>query len=76
MVYEVARAVKIPLMGIGGVASIDDVMEFLVAGATAVQIALRMVDHPEQMPNLRGSVKTLPALLVVGKSTGPAPRHR
>lgn len=45
-------------------------------GATAVQIALRMVDHPEQMPNLRGSVKTLPALLVVGKSTGPAPRHR
>ena len=28
-----------------------------------------MVDHPEQMPNLRGSVKTLTARLVVGKST-------
>ncbi|MCR4414908.1 MAG: nitronate monooxygenase, partial [Thermoguttaceae bacterium] len=38
MVYQVARAVSIPVMGIGGIASIDDVMEFLVAGATAVQI--------------------------------------
>jgi DNA-binding LacI/PurR family transcriptional regulator len=39
-------------------------------GAAAVEIALRMVDHPEQMPNLRGSVKTLTSRLVVGKSTG------
>jgi dihydroorotate dehydrogenase (NAD+) catalytic subunit len=38
MVYQVARAVSVPVMGIGGIASIDDVMEFLVAGATAVQI--------------------------------------
>jgi len=37
-VYQVARAVSIPLVGIGGIASIDDVMEFLVTGATAVQI--------------------------------------
>lgn len=37
-VYQVAQAVKIPLVGIGGIATIDDVMEFLVAGATAVQI--------------------------------------
>ena len=37
-VYQVARAVRIPLVGIGGIATIDDVMEFLVAGATAVQI--------------------------------------
>ncbi len=38
IVYQVAKAVKIPLMGIGGIASIDDVMEFFVAGATAVQV--------------------------------------
>jgi dihydroorotate dehydrogenase (NAD+) catalytic subunit len=38
MVYQVARAVKIPVVGIGGIATIDDVMEFLVAGATAVQL--------------------------------------
>jgi dihydroorotate dehydrogenase (NAD+) catalytic subunit len=37
-VYQVARAVGTPLVGIGGIATIDDVMEFLVAGASAVQI--------------------------------------
>jgi dihydroorotate dehydrogenase (NAD+) catalytic subunit len=37
-VYQVAQAVETPLVGIGGIATIDDVMEFLVAGATAVQI--------------------------------------
>jgi dihydroorotate dehydrogenase (NAD+) catalytic subunit len=37
-VYQVAQAVRTPLIGIGGIATIDDVMEFLVAGATAVQI--------------------------------------
>lgn len=37
-VYQVAKAVTIPLVGIGGIATIDDVMEFLIAGATAVQI--------------------------------------
>lgn len=38
MVYEVARAVKIPLIGIGGIASAMDALEFIIAGATAVQI--------------------------------------
>jgi len=37
-VYQVAQAVSTPLVGIGGIATIDDVMEFLVAGASAVQI--------------------------------------
>jgi dihydroorotate dehydrogenase (NAD+) catalytic subunit len=37
-VYQVAKAVKTPLIGIGGIATIDDVMEFFVAGATAVQL--------------------------------------
>jgi dihydroorotate dehydrogenase (NAD+) catalytic subunit len=37
-VYQVAQAVDTPLVGIGGIATIDDVMEFLVAGASAVQI--------------------------------------
>ena len=37
-VWKVASAVKIPVIGVGGIASVDDVMEFLVAGATAVQI--------------------------------------
>ena len=46
MVYQVARAVGIPVMGIGGIASIDDVMEFLVAGATAVQVGTANFYNP------------------------------
>lgn len=37
-VFQAAQAVKTPLIGIGGIATIDDVMEFLVAGASAVQL--------------------------------------
>jgi dihydroorotate dehydrogenase (NAD+) catalytic subunit len=37
-VYQVARTQKVPLIGVGGIATVGDVMEFLVAGATAVQI--------------------------------------
>lgn len=37
-VYEVAKAVKIPIFGIGGISSIEDAVEFLLVGATAIQI--------------------------------------
>jgi dihydroorotate dehydrogenase (NAD+) catalytic subunit len=46
-VYQVARAVDIAIVGIGGIASIDDVMEFLVAGATAVQIGTANFYNPK-----------------------------
>ena len=38
IVWQVAQAVDIPIIGIGGIQSLDDVMEFLVTGASAVQI--------------------------------------
>lgn len=38
MVYECRQAVKIPIVGMGGIASADDVIEFMLAGANAVQI--------------------------------------
>jgi dihydroorotate dehydrogenase (NAD+) catalytic subunit len=38
LVWRVARHVRIPVVGIGGIATLDDVMEFLVAGASAVQL--------------------------------------
>jgi len=38
LVWRVAQHVKIPIIGVGGIATIDDVMEFLVAGASAVQL--------------------------------------
>ena len=37
-VYETARAVRIPVIGIGGITSAADALEFLIAGATAVQV--------------------------------------
>ncbi len=38
MVYEASRAVKIPVVGLGGIASGEDAAEFLIAGATAVEV--------------------------------------
>src|SRR6185436_16552827 len=37
MVWQVAKAKVVPVIGVGGIATVDDVMEFLVAGASAVQ---------------------------------------
>lgn len=45
MVYQVYEAVKIPIIGMGGVSSADDVIEMMLAGATAVEIgAANLVD--------------------------------
>lgn len=45
MVYQVARAVKIPVIGMGGVQSAEDVIEMMLAGATAVEVgAANLVD--------------------------------
>ena len=45
MVYQVAKAVKIPVVGMGGVSSAADVIEMLLAGATAVEVgAANLVD--------------------------------
>jgi dihydroorotate dehydrogenase (NAD+) catalytic subunit len=45
-VFQVASAVAIPVVGIGGIATLDDVMEFLVAGAAAVQIGTASFYNP------------------------------
>lgn len=45
MVYQVAAAVKIPVIGMGGVSSAEDVIEMMLAGATAVEVgAANLVD--------------------------------
>jgi dihydroorotate dehydrogenase (NAD+) catalytic subunit len=59
-VYQAAQAVKTPLIGIGGIATIDDVMEFLVAGATAVQVGTANYYDPTVTMKLAA---TLPAAL-------------
>lgn len=59
-VYQVSRAVKTPLVGIGGIATMDDVMEFFVAGATAVQIGTANYYDPTVSMRL---IEQLPAAL-------------
>ena len=62
-VHQVASAVDVPIIGIGGIANIDDVMQFLVTGASAVQIgtanyydptvSMRLID---QLPSAMGEL--------------------
>jgi dihydroorotate dehydrogenase (NAD+) catalytic subunit len=49
LVYEVARTVKLPILAAGGVRSADDVLEFLCAGASAVQVGTSMFTDPALM---------------------------
>lgn len=47
IVYEVAQVVSIPIVAIGGVTSIDDVLDFLACGAVAVQVGTAIFADPE-----------------------------
>lgn len=46
MVYQVANAVKIPLIGMGGIANYEDALEFIMAGATAVSVGAMNFHNP------------------------------
>jgi len=54
MVWQVAQRVKIPVIGIGGISTVEDVIEFLLAGATAVQIGTANFVNP----NAAGAIVT------------------
>ena len=62
MVWQTARRVRVPIIGIGGIATLDDVMEFLVAGASAVQLGT--VNFYDPTASMR-IVAQLPAALDV-----------
>ena len=46
MVYQVANAIKIPIIGMGGIANAEDALEFILAGATAVSIGAMNFVNP------------------------------
>ncbi|HEU5171676.1 MAG TPA: dihydroorotate dehydrogenase [Gemmatimonadales bacterium] len=46
MVWEVAQAVPLPIIGMGGIGSAADALEFIIAGARAVAIAAAVIDNP------------------------------
>jgi dihydroorotate dehydrogenase (NAD+) catalytic subunit len=60
LVWRVAQNVKIPIIGIGGIATINDVMEFLIAGASAVQLGTVNFYDPTAATRI---VEQLPAAL-------------
>lgn len=64
MVYQVANAVKIPVIGMGGVSTAEDVIEMMLAGATAVEIGAANLVNPyackdiiEDLPRVMGKYK-------------------
>lgn len=60
MVYQVAHACRIPVMGCGGVASARDVIEMMMAGATAVQVGAENLRNPFACPQI---IASLPGLM-------------
>ena len=60
MVYQVSKAVKIPVIGMGGVSSAEDVIEMMLAGATAVEIGAANLVNPYAS---RDIVRSLPAAM-------------
>lgn len=60
MVYQVAHACKIPVMGCGGVADAESVIEMMMAGATAVQVGAENLRNPMVCPEI---VERLPQLM-------------
>ena len=74
MVYQVHKAVKIPVIGMGGISSAEDVIEMMMAGASAVQIGAANLIEPfickkiiEDLPNVceRLSIKSLSDIIGV-----------
>jgi dihydroorotate dehydrogenase (NAD+) catalytic subunit len=57
MVYECAQQVRIPVIGMGGISSARDVLEFLIAGATAVQVGTANFVDPFIWPKLLNGVE-------------------
>ncbi len=52
MVYQVAQAVDVPIIGMGGVSSAEDVLEMMMAGATAVQVGAANLVDPMACPKI------------------------
>ncbi len=57
MVYQVCQAVKIPVIGMGGVSTAEDVIEYMMAGATAVEVGAANLINPYASKEI---VETLP----------------
>jgi len=57
MVYEVSKAVSIPIVGMGGIVLAEDAVEFMLAGATAVQVGTASYADPRAVENIANNLK-------------------
>ena len=58
MVNDVAKAVKIPIIGLGGISTAEDAIEFLMAGATAIQIGTANFVDPQVTIKVRDGINS------------------
>jgi dihydroorotate dehydrogenase (NAD+) catalytic subunit len=57
MVWEVARACRIPIIGMGGIATAEGALEFIIAGATAVAVGSAAIDRPDVAADIRAGLE-------------------
>ena len=58
MVYEASRAVTIPILGMGGITTAEDAVEFLLAGATAIQVGTASYADPRAVERLASGLES------------------
>jgi dihydroorotate dehydrogenase (NAD+) catalytic subunit len=58
-VYEASRAVKIPIVGLGGIEKPEDVLEYMIAGATAVQVGTANFSRPDACESIAEGLRNL-----------------
>ena len=78
MVYRVAGAVDIPLIGCGGITDADDAIEFLMAGATAVQVGTASLSDPDTPHQVLEGIKSYmerEGITDISHLVGAARRH-
>ncbi|WNV58870.1 dihydroorotate dehydrogenase [Oscillospiraceae bacterium NTUH-002-81] len=69
MVYQVAQAVKVPVIGMGGISTAEDALEFILAGATAVSVGTANFADPQ------ATVKIIEGIEAYMKAQGVADIH-
>jgi len=69
MVWQVAQAVKIPVIGIGGIMTAEDALEFLIAGATAVQIGTANFINPRATMDIIDGIENFLAQRKIARVT-------
>jgi dihydroorotate dehydrogenase (NAD+) catalytic subunit len=57
MVYQASKAVSIPIVGMGGIVRAEDAVEFMLAGATAVQVGTASYADPRAVENIANNLK-------------------